>query len=760
MNQIRYFLAIWIGMGAIQPALTQEFSMSLNVMEGACPSAGSIFVNVSGGSGDYTYSLENTCSGEILPQSTPEFTSLSACTYRVTVTDRMTNRQAIATAEVAVSYEPLTISRTNEDCEIVVEVNGGSGPFEFYYSDRNDANSYVPNNPITSNRIFGFTGERIYLKVVDACGATQLLDRVPYENQIRDIDLQAVFGAMRLEAEGGSGPYEFEIRNEKGTHTLTGNAVELSFQQLGCLNKVSVTDRCGDVYEDEFELMPRAVVECINYASGTAELRPTQGSGPFLFIAETSDGTHESNDGTFTNLPVNGRFYNFYIQDACGNRELVSYTTRYSPDFFPASGCQDETLTFDFQRHCSGPIYFPIQVQCLSCPDTQEQSLRDYADEVVFTGSTPGNWSFAFEDDCGDRARCSDAIELEVTPACDSAIVNIISLFNCDNGVTSRREMQLESAMIEIYDETGVKLGERIGPGTFRNLSEGAYKVRAILPACDSQETDFVIASPVEINPYFETYPRIWEVDGTCVLRYNLRLEKRQGPFVICGGPSGEYVKVLNNYKNDICRFYTVSGLLPGVYTIRSMSRCGSKVIELPENDFGIEAELVRACPSGAKIMVDGALSAMEWREWYEPFDLNLELEEDEYEGGYSTTQTSMRLASGEYFFYGQPQGKLLVYHYALGNSYCPVDTVALDVPPYVPLSLEIEGAILCDNTAEGRLKFEIGGGEPRFMIQEMMEINSVLVFEDTIRSFELPEVPVAPTPICGSRRLRRSGFK
>ena len=738
----RVLLSLIVSLHVSLIVSAQTFDFTLRAFPETCPGNGRIEIFPTGGSGDYSYALSNQCNNRIIPSSEPQFSGLTPCIYEVTVLDKNNNESIRENIEIVGEYERMRLTTEMENCLVNVLVEGGSGTYEFYSSNTGNTNSYIPNTPITSNEFELGDRDNLYIQVIDGCGESRTTNAAFTGVFVYDYAISSVNNGVTINPIGGQGPYSAQITNIKGTFQKSGESVFFSFEEIGCSNDIVITDICGGRTEDSFEREPKGSLTCVNFNEGTAEVEPTEGSAPFVFSVVTGAGTFTSTTGIFEGLPPNSSIYNFYIEDACGTRELIRYTTRHRPVLEPANTCLDQSLTVGFGRQCGGPINLPISYSCLTCPSSQTQLMENYSDLITFNGQNIGTWGFTFTDACGDSVTCRDEYILEAIKACDSILVTVINQFNCDNGVSTRRVVEDAGAIFTLLDDSGGILEEFNTTGVFHGLGPGNYEVIGVFE-CDSVSSTATIGEEEVVDPYFETSVRVREVNGKCQIVYSIDLTKGQGPYILTGGPAGNYYQVFNNYKQDNCRFYQINNLLPGTYELTSMSRCGTRTITLPEPAFELIAEWETSCPGGGIISVEGASGLEDWVAWFESFDLNMDFEEYNTVGGYRIDTGSLRESTGERTFYNQSFGSRMVYLYAFGNSSCPVDSQEVFIPPYEEMEFNILGGVACDGESTSDLYFTVDGGSEPYTLTGLTENGDQTFLLDSIKNFQLNNIPL-----------------
>lgn len=700
----------------------QAIDVSVDITDATCQANGAVTVQVSGGSGDYRFTLTNSCGGNFPPQNTPTFTTLVPCNYVVEVEDRQTGAVDAASFEIVGTNAPLQAEIGFTDCDAAILISGGNGPYEVTYTTPSGTvmlttdDSVIDLPPLGSGDVMG--------TVVDACGNSRGFNGSGTVTGIQTFTQEQTDTGLVFLPVGGSAPYEFQLASSLGTFTNSSGV--FPWNQVGCMPEISISSACaGGALDDVIiGLDLRMEWGCVSFADGYAEVIVTPpGRGPFTYEIDAGGQVFTQTDSVFTNLPINAGAYSLSVTDACGQTPgFFLSITRYQVDLLgEATSCSDTELAIRVDRQCSGPLFAPITLSCESCPAGDENiQIERGTDTTFFTGQPIGSWDIIVRDDCGDSLRCQDEIILEAIPACDSIVASLTQILTCDNGTFSRRVIRDASLIYSLEDNAGTVLEVANTTGRFSGVGPGVYVVRGESD-CGSFSTSVTIGDPMAIDPFFDFFPRFdQDANGDCQLTYGLRLEQFQGPFVITGGPDGSFYEIFNDYNQDNCAFYdNESVLLPGNYTIASFSSCGSLDFTLPEVvEPRIDSiNVLSNCPGESVIEVFSLIrNNGDYREWW----LN--------QGIRIGTTSNL----GDYYYVngtiyqtpiitGLPPGDhTMAIIPRFSASLCAIDTYNFTIPEYEPVNLEIEGDILCDTSGTVPLQLFPERGNGPYVLREV----------------------------------------
>lgn len=716
-----FFLTVGVLVLGVPNAVKAQPTINITTQPGTCSSNGLITVSASNGSGNYLFTLTDTCgNGPFFGNQNPaSFPTLAPCYYSIEVLDEITGLSTSQQVNLVSNYLGLSdIYLVPDNCQLEIEVDGGLTPYTYFYWVGNPQGAPIP---LADNVLPPISESTVYLSVIDACGnIIEGSSSTNIGNLSTFWDYQTQEG-LEIDPLGGSPPYTFTLNSSAGTYT---NSTGLfPWNQVGCNPTMTISDACEDTLTGNVSITVSAGYGCVSFEDGYAEITHNPGRAPYTYTVYTSQGTFTSNDSIFTNLPPNILVYTFSVEDACGvsNSFNDPFTTRYRLEIFPPESCSDDSIFLEVDRECGGRFNYPIQITCLSCEPSETVNIESSTqNEVSFTGNLPGEWEFQFLDDCGDEFYCKDSLIVELIPACDSIIANVVSYFYCDNGDVSRRYLNDTTAVFTLLDDMGNVLVADDSTGVFEGLSFGTYHVEAVSACGPPLSASVTMDSLGGISPQINITVHYDDLGSdSCRVVYDLDIEKNQGPYVLASPDNGFY-QVLNNYEQDICRYYYLYDLSPGEYILKSMDRCGEIVFTLPELQFDTigEISVISNCPNDAAIEIEGSLwSTTTWNIWFQNQGINIDNSylNDRYYipgVGYRSTSTIDGLTPGTtYTVYLIP---------ATASFDCPVDSATIYIPPYQPPTLEVSGDLVCDAANSTDLTITVEGSDPPFSLRRI----------------------------------------
>jgi hypothetical protein len=321
--------------GAVEPGGVERISVRYMTVDPTCDDPGQITVMAQGGSGTYTYSLDDRTYGE-----SNVFNGLLAGTYVIYVKDNATPAQKVYVSNVvlkskeALSFTAVVVqnlsSATAADAIILISAKGGTAP---YYQYNVTGSTYTYNGAY--GYVSGLPADTYDIVVFDAGGCSvtgkiQITPPVPGETTPRPsvgvsiINEPACFGgndgAIAVTASGGRAPYAYSVNQVNWTtnNTITGLAAGTYTVYVKELSLDRITEGPTVVLNNPEQLRASAVMTAPVTAPGAADgavlVKTIGGKKPYQYSIDAQN-THQY-DSTFTGLQA--QLYTFYVKDGKG----------------------------------------------------------------------------------------------------------------------------------------------------------------------------------------------------------------------------------------------------------------------------------------------------------------------------------------------------------------------------------------------------------------------------------------------------------
>lgn len=274
-------------------------------------STGSIAVTASGGSGTYSYQLDQN-----QPQAGSVFSGLKAATYAIAVRDA-NGCEGKAPAVIVGQPNPLTVtaSATQVNCRpnsavITLNSTGGTGQVQYQ----------LGNTQITSDRLFANIGTGTYTinaKDVNGCPASTTVAVTKADTLLLQASTKAAScckcadGSIALVSSGGTGQkqYRFAQQALQPAGNFAGivpGFYEFSVQdEVGCQTKVSAS--VANASPVTVKVSNTKSIACAGGTDGEITARVAGGKGPYVYYwrGNLTDTTTRSNvlrvtEGNFT----------------------------------------------------------------------------------------------------------------------------------------------------------------------------------------------------------------------------------------------------------------------------------------------------------------------------------------------------------------------------------------------------------------------------------------------------------------------------
>lgn len=704
-----------------------QISLSLQTTDATCSSNGSMQVTVTGGSGEYNFQLSAPCLQLPIYQQSSTFNNLPPCQYTLVVTDGTTGAAATENVLIGGSYQSPSLALDCGGCTLEVSLTGGLAPFQFAISTQGLNGPFQINSPAGSPVFQNIPIDSVYwIRVTDACGNIAVESCLSGAESISAFNYEvAADGNIHvLDVAGGMPPYEYQLQSTNGSFSnFNGIFTPL---QWGCGMQLTVSDECSSLTK-AVSVNPLPGSICTNFAEGTATVGPVSNAVPPLtYICYTPVGNFSFAENEISGLPVNAGYYQFVVQDACGNVSDPIYKQKKYPIFDQNPvPCTDHTIgMYTTEGGCGGGFDFdswPVEVACLSCLPQQSGTVTGVGDVLTFSDGAPGAWVIGIEDGCGDHMECHDSLLLEIQTRCDSVEANLIDRFFCENGTFSDRPMSTGNAVFVLKNASGGVLASNQS-GIFHTPVPGNYTVELSIPNCGNFSASASVGDAPPINPAMNTYLYNAVLNGKCQPLYQLVISPAEGPYLLTGGPNSVAILLDESYLTSSCLWYSISNLLPGDYVLSPVANCGEKTIHLPAPTAQLTAIPYGNCPGSGTITVTGAHDLAFWKQWGTDNNATISWPNslhDSYSLDAVNNAQNPAQVGSPFVFGNIGPGEHTVYLYNF-NSSCPIDTLVVTVPEAETLTMDVSSGILCDGATTTSLTFEVLTGKGPYTIEQL----------------------------------------
>lgn len=708
--------------------LSGQVKMDFIIQDATCNNNGSVMILATGGTAPYNYEIVgNTCAlSNRSIQASPVFNNLSACTYTFWVMDA-NGQFTTLNATVGGSYIGPSASVLVDGCGFTVEGKNGRPPLKYSFSNDGGRN-YGP--PSAQNTFTGLSNGTYFVKIEDTCqstfitSATISLDTLEYFfNRVYSSRLTDSITPFMVT--GGQGPFKFFIVNGLDTLRSENNVFALKDITKTCSTTVVIQSACGN-YINPFTYADAELL-CLNPSQGTAEIKVNTGVPPFKSYYYPTSGSTLSFEGlVLTGLPVNDSYYSFSVQDQCGHYSYGSYESLYRNtddlSFKTSNSCADyESVRLDIVQN-NFWVKNKYTLECMSCIPVQR--FTDIEKSVTINNLNTGKKTFVISDSCGTRWTCNSEYYIPVQERCDSIRVLLVNAFSCDNQLSgmSFSGDTIPAEMYYLLSENGTLLDSN-SQGIFTGLINGLYRIQVKSPGCELIETTYT-RNLVVVAPNFRI--GLTKRNEQCNTTYFLNVDYTYFPYSLTDQAGNQIAYSLSSNTDFGVSFNTIT---PGKYYLKSLLNCWEREIDFPEIYPKLKQENITVCPAGGSITVSGGRSFVQWQEFYKSLGLTLNYTSQEADWySLDSRQSRFNYDTATHTFFNIEPGKtftVFLHSFASVNyidrpNTCPVDSLTITMPSYIPPSLVADLVTECDGDRSALFQLKIKNGSGPFQIQEI----------------------------------------
>ncbi|HNY52211.1 MAG TPA: gliding motility-associated C-terminal domain-containing protein, partial [Bacteroidales bacterium] len=372
------------GMELVSSEVSLSNDMAFNI---SCNGASDGYINiqVTGGSGNYTYSWtgDNGFSA-----NTRDISGLKAGTYTCMVTDIngcILTPMPEFTLEEPELLVPGVTSSVSDDGSFNINCNGGTGSAYLTVSGGSGSSySYVWTSSDGSGIVDGeqdqtsLTAGTYHILVTDLNGCVAETDITLTEPSAIDIKLIPSHitcqtsdfdnGSIELEVTGGIEPYTYLWSNDAVTKDISGltrgeyHVVVTDANACEKSASIMIEDPPLLTYEPVVSDYNGFNITCYGHSDGSIQINPTSGTPPYVYSWEGPDGF------TSTNSIISGLKAGRYILNITDSKMCSVTDTIYleEPGLFGITFTTSESLTGEYNINCAGGKTGSISVEVVN----------------------------------------------------------------------------------------------------------------------------------------------------------------------------------------------------------------------------------------------------------------------------------------------------------------------------------------------------------------------------------------------------------
>ncbi|MDV6167500.1 T9SS type B sorting domain-containing protein [Flavobacterium sp. DG1-102-2] len=518
-----------------------------------CANAGTITVEIDGGSGDYTFEMlpsgPSHAPGLGAVNQTQDFPITEPGTYTFMVTDNVTHCTRTVTADEILEYQLIeaeATASTQVDCfgsatgTVTIDIANYTDTYTYDVYEVGNATPIrqvtVPVMAGTPLVISGLPAGNLFVTVNSEdspfCSTDTNIITVasPAEaltvtaSQTGSVTCALNMGEIIAEADGGWGDYEYELVNTTTGTTIQAFDPNNIFSGLTAGDyTVTARDSSGcttAAFPVNLPVVPLitgtitavpSVLVCNGDTTSTVSANASGGQGIYEYVLNTYDAAGTTIVDT-TGLQVSNAFDNL----GAGTYS-ITVTDNWSCSFTTA------TVTVTQPDALQGNL---SMVKSLTCTTTGELSLsatggtqpyRYSADggttysapfttatPVLITGLNAGVYEYTIVDAANCETVLTNQVEILAVPALDLNLDLTAAEVSCSGGsnaaIIADAIGGLGNYQYQLLDGASNPIGTATTDGTFLNLAIGTYYVRVDSGDCNTTSAPIVITEPTPLQ--------------------------------------------------------------------------------------------------------------------------------------------------------------------------------------------------------------------------------------------------------------------
>ncbi|MFK7774362.1 MAG: S8 family serine peptidase [Saprospiraceae bacterium] len=501
---------------------------------------GMIEAQSSGGSGNYTYSLNGTSQG-----NNNIFTSLPAGTYLIGSTDDlgcMTETTVTITEPIAMAAQVLQQNNVNcfegNNGSATIQVQGGNGTLEYTLGSTSNTTGEFNNLPAGNYDVIILDENNCTATInFEITQPTEVVAEITNNTSVSCFG--ANNGSLQVAAAGGVSNFEFTIGTETNTTGIFNNLPPGTYQ-VAVVDGNNCPTTIEAIIEEPSELTgsisAQQSVDCFGGNTGSISFASNGGAGSVTY---TLNGMSNST-GDFSNL--SSGIYEVELTDENGCSTAVEFEIDEPLELTASISTQQSV-------DCFGENNGSISLNSNGGVGTITYTLNGSSNT---TGDFSNLSSGIYTVDLVDENDCATTMEFEIDePAELTASISTQQSVICFGENTGSVSLNTTGGSGTItYTLNGVSNTT----GDFSNLSSGIYEVDLVDENGCATTMEFEVDEPTELNIELESINQVAcsGLEGEIEVSAN--------------GGTGDYEFSLNNLSNSTGGFTNLSG---GIYLVQ-----------------------------------------------------------------------------------------------------------------------------------------------------------------------------------------------
>ena len=448
-------------------------------------STGSVQINASGGTSNYTFELGTQSN------TTGLFENLTAGNYTILITDGNNCTSSIPTVisqpneispSIASSQNVICFGENNGNVQ--VQANGGTGNLNFTLGNETNSTGFFENLTVGNYNI----------EITDANNCQSSLAVEISQPDVITSSISASQnvncfgennGSVQVQANGGTGNLNFTLGNEINSTGLFENLsagnynIEIT-DENNCQSTIAANISQPDVITSSISASQN--VNCFGENNGSVQVQANGGTGNLNFTL----GNEINSTGLFENLAAGN--YNIAITDANNCQSTIAANIS-QPDVITSSISASQNV------NCFGENNGSVQVQASGGIGSLNFTLGNETNSTgFFENLTAGNYNIEIT----DENNCQSTIATNISqPDVITSSISVSQNVNCFGENNGSFQVQASGGTGNLNFTLGNEINTT---GLFENLPAGNYNIAITDENNCSSSASIEITEPTELS--------------------------------------------------------------------------------------------------------------------------------------------------------------------------------------------------------------------------------------------------------------------